>query len=95
MIDGGPFHGGASAELIINDKMKFRDNIEDRLKPVVGIASFLGVGGELQFQLVDSHHRLFTEILQNTRALKCVFLPVFIILRKNDPPSDAAPEPIS
>ena len=94
MIDGGPLHGGASAELVINDEFTFVGNVADSFKPVIGIAFFDELGGELKFQLVSSKHRLVSDILQNMNALNCTFLPVLIVSRKHNPPPDATPEPV-
>ena len=95
MIDGGPLHGGASAELIINDEFQLRHHIENSLKSVVGVASFTSMGsGQVKFQLVDTTHRLFSKLLKECNGLNCTLLPVFIVWRKNNPAADATPEPV-
>jgi hypothetical protein len=95
MIDGGPFHNGASAKLIIDDEFTLLGNIKDRFEPVIGVAFGAKKGGQLNFQLVASNHRTFAETLKNAHVLTGLMLPVFVILTEDDPPSDATPEPVS
>jgi hypothetical protein len=94
MIDGGPFHGGASAELIIDDQATRSYYVKDSLKPVIGITFVPDGGGKTNFQLVNTQHGGLPKILNNYECIGCATLPVFILRRKNDAPSDAAPEPV-
>jgi len=93
MIDGGPLHGGSSAKLVINDEPNFLSDVMERFKSVVGIAT-LELDGKLTFQLINTDNGAFAEILHNSRSSTCVALPVFVLARAYNAPSDTAPEPV-
>jgi hypothetical protein len=95
MLDGGPLNGGASAELIIDDKPNRSYYVKDSLKPVIGIAFVPDGGGKTHFQLVNTQHWGLPKILNNYECIGCATLPVFILRRKDDPPPDATPKPVS
>ncbi len=94
MIDGGPLHGGASAEFVINKESTFLPYIKDRLETVIGVASYVPGSTELKFQLVNTKHWLASELLRNVHSFECAFLPLFIVKRKNNPSADTSPKPV-
>lgn len=94
MIDGGPFHGGASAELVVDDQATRSYYVKDRFKPVVGIAFVNEEIGKTHLKLVHTQHGAFPKLLNDYECVGCTTLPVFILRRKNDPAPDAAPETV-
>lgn len=78
----GPFHGGASAILIVNDNPRRLERIVDGFESIVGVASF-SHSGELHFQLVSTKHTNISR-LQAKRAYR-LSLPLFVISTTQDP----------
>jgi hypothetical protein len=95
MFDGGPLNGGASTLLVIDNEVAFSGDIENGFNSVICIAYLDPVTVELKAQFVSTKYRRFAEILQNYDCIGGTFLPVLIMTRKDHPPSDAAPEPVS
>ena len=80
MIDGGPLHGGLSSELIVGYQLTESRNIEDRFDSVVGIATITELIGQIQFQLVNTQNRRFSEILKDNYCVGGTTLPILILL---------------
>ena len=94
MIDGGPFHGGASAELVIDNESQFLGYIENCFQSVIGVASFSGVDGKLKFKLVGAENGAIIDALRHSDQFRCVSLPLFIVRIKDHAPSDTSPKPV-
>ncbi len=93
MIDGGPFHGGASAELVINDKAGSFAEIVRGFQAVIAVASRDKEFGELKLQLVYAENAQLADLLLNSRVV-CIALPLFVLDIKDNTPADAAPKPV-
>ena len=94
MIDGGPLHGGASTELVIDDKLTRGYYVKDGLKPVIGIALITENIGETKFQLVHTQYGGLSKILNDLDLVGSCTLPVLIFRRKDNPTTDASPQPV-
>jgi hypothetical protein len=94
MIDGGPFHGGASAELIIDDKAGSPTEIVRGFQAIVCVASRSEAVGELKFQLIHAENGRLGDLLLNSRVV-CIALPLLVLGVKDYPTPDAAPKPVS
>jgi hypothetical protein len=95
MIDRGPFHRDFSAEFVIDDQMAVRRKVQDALASIICVATVFEEGGKKKLQVVVAKHGRLTELLRDYDLIGSFELPVFIVLGKYNPTSEAAPEPVS
>ena len=93
MIDGGPFRGSFKAMFVVDDQESINENIVDRLKSVVCIASVVESRAEICLQLIRPDSRAFGSVL-NGQTGERFSLPCIVLRCPDDPSPDAPPQPV-
>lgn len=87
----GPFHGGASTVLVIDDNPRTLQEVVDGFKEIVAVASFSSFG-DLYLNLVSAKDPLVTSLKQ--QGVCCVALPLLIAQSDRNASADRSPKSI-